>query len=424
MKNIFIKSFFLISSILILIKLESCDKVQLRTSDLGIKKNMMTMLGVGDTANIYNYVWIANDKIITPNDSGFRISALAAFTDSITHQIVSVNNLSINARTLTPNTDNSYSFIYSDSATGALQEGKNLYGTNVKIKITGTTTSDTVTQTLYMPKRVFSSITDYPTGQIDISTNLTLKWIADPACSWGNVAIKIWYNAGRSRFISDSTLPANDTVLSYIVPDNGSYTINLGDLQKLRVNSLVTFSLGRGSTSITVLPISKKRIFYYTSSSVSSIPQKLICSANWQNTGLTQCQVNGSGFNTGYQLVQQKDLSTCSPTYNQTQWVTGSYNLSACPLPASIQGYDSKTISYRVAFTNTSTNTVYNFVLNANTNTYYSVGQIPNGNYNVTFNGIGQPTSSTFYANGYTQYGLSASFTNIPFTATSNINVH
>jgi hypothetical protein len=41
-----------------------------------------------------------------------------------------------------------------------------------------------------------------------------------------------------------------------------------------------------------------------------------------------------------------------------------------------------------------------------------TVGQIPNGNYNVTFTGMGQPANSTFYANGYTQYGLSASFTN------------
>ncbi len=410
-------------SVLILVKLESCDKVQLKPVNLEVQKNMMTMLGIGDSVNMYNYVWIANDKLINPNDSGFTIAAMAAFIDSTTNQIISVNSLSINARTLTSNTDKSYNFRYSDSATGALQEGKNLYGTNVKIKIAGTTTADTVTQSLYMPKRVFSAITDYP-GQIDISTNLTLKWIADPACTWGNVAIKIWYNAGRSRYLNDSTLSAKDTVLSYTVPDNGSYTISSSDLQKLRANSIVTFSLGRGSTAISVLPISKKRIFYYTSSSVSSGPITLICSANWQNTGLTQCQVNSSGFNTGYQLVQQKDLSTCSPTYNQTRWITGSYNVSACPLPASIQGYDSKTISYRVVFTNTSTNTVYNFTLNANTNFYYSVGQIPNGNYNVTFTGMGQPTNSTFYANGYTQYGLSASFTNIPFTATSNINVH
>lgn len=423
MKNIFIKSLAVFASILILFKLESCDKVQLRTGDFAMKKNMMTILGVSDTVNMYNYIWIANDKLITPNDSGFRISASATFIDSITDQIVSVNSLSINSRTLVKNTDNSYSFIYSDSVTGALQEGKNLYGTNVKIKIAGSTTADSLTQTLYMPKRVFSSISDYPSGQIDISNNLTLKWISDPACSWGNVAIKIWYNAGRSRFLSDSTLPATDTVLSYIVPDNGSYTISLGDLQKLKVNSLVTFSIGRGSTSIAVLPISKKRVFYFTTSSVSSFPQKLICSANWQNTGATQCQVDVNGFNTGYQLVQQKDLSTCSPTYNQTKWVTGSYNVSACPLPVLLQGYDSKTINYRVAFTNTLTNNVYNFVLNSNTNTYYNVGQIPNGNYNVTFTALGQPTSSTFYANGYTQYGLSASFTNIPFTATSDIYV-
>jgi hypothetical protein len=274
-----------------------------------------------------------------------------------------------------------------------------------------------------VPKKVLRYTSDFPLGQLNIASNLTLNWTPDPACTWGNIAIKIFYKGVESRFLSDSTLSSYDTTLSYIVPDNGSYTISSTDLQKLKRNSLVTLTIGRGSQIQAVLPVSLKRVFYYATSAVSTYTLTLKCTANWQNTGLTQCQVNGSGFNTGYQLVQQKDVSPCSPTYNLLQWVTGSYNVSACPLPVSLQGYDSKTINYKVAFTNTSTNTVYNFVLNANTNTYYGVGQIPNGNYNVAFSALGQPTSSTFYANGYTQYGLSASFTNIPFTATSDIYV-
>ncbi len=405
-----------------LLNSSSCEKIELRKVDLNNIKEF-SVLTAGDSSTIYSYVWLNGNQVISALDSNFRISAMAAFTDTITRNLVPMNGLVINTRSVIPNPDHTYSFNYSDTA-AYLQEGLNLYGTNVKVKITGSSSADTITKTIYMPKKVLRYTTDFPLGQLNIGSNLTLNWTPDPACTWGNVSIKIYYKSVESRFLSDSTLSANDTTLSYIVADNGSYTISSADLQKLKRNSLVTLEMGRGSQIQAVLPVSLKRVFYYATSAVSTYTLTLICTANWQNTGLTQCQVNGSGFNTGYQLVQQKDLSTCSPTYNQTRWITGSYNLSACPLPASILGYDSKTISYRVAFTNTSTNTVYNFTLNANTNTYYSVGQIPNGNYNVTFNGIGQPTSSAFYANGYTQYGLNASFTNIPFTATSDINVH
>jgi hypothetical protein len=55
--------------------------------------------------------------------------------------------------------------------------------------------------------------------------------------------------------------------------------------------------------------------------------------ANWQSTGNVRCVKNGSNQNTGYQEREEKDMETCSATYNQLRWVANGYNTTACPLP-------------------------------------------------------------------------------------------
>ncbi len=56
--------------------------------------------------------------------------------------------------------------------------------------------------------------------------------------------------------------------------------------------------------------------------------------ANWTATGNLRCVVNGSSENTGYQEKEERDLETCSSTYNQYRWVSNGYNVAACPLPS------------------------------------------------------------------------------------------
>ncbi|PZR28665.1 MAG: hypothetical protein DI535_05880 [Citrobacter freundii] len=71
--------------------------------------------------------------------------------------------------------------------------------------------------------------------------------------------------------------------------------------------------------------------------------------ANWQNTTTAlRCQLSG-GVNTGYQEQEQRDMNPCSPTYNQTRWIQGSYNTTACPpyvcSTANCSGNDKKCIN-------------------------------------------------------------------------------
>lgn len=56
--------------------------------------------------------------------------------------------------------------------------------------------------------------------------------------------------------------------------------------------------------------------------------------ANWQNTTTAiRCKLNSNNQSTGEQEREQRDLNTCSPTYNQTRWVVIGTNTTACPLP-------------------------------------------------------------------------------------------
>ena len=287
-----ILSICLLLSIVFAVYLISCTKSQVEFQQPGSPGKLASLLFSTDSPTIYNYVSLSNDQIVRPQDSGFRMSVTAAFTDSITGQISTMSSVMINNRSLSANTSHSYSFAYSDSGNNAIQEGKNLYGTNVNIKVTGTSASDTITQMIYMPKRVFKTLADFPYGPIDISKSLTLNWTPDPACTWGKIGIQIMYNATVSRFMHDATLPPNDTTVIYIVPDNGSYTISSTELQRFKPNSIINISIGRGSILAAVLPISKKRIFYYATSSLSSLSLTLISTATITASKL----VSASGY--------------------------------------------------------------------------------------------------------------------------------
>ncbi len=271
MKNKLYIAIYCLLLIMIYCWMASCTKVKEEIRKNNSMKSFLRELSGTDSATVYNYVWLNGDRTVAFSDSSYHITVGAAFTDSITNQIIAINGLSVNSRALTASTDHTYYFGYSDS-TVTLGEGLSLYGTNVKIKITGTSSADTLTKIIYMPKKVFKTRNDFPLGSISNSTNLTINWTPDSLTSWRNVIIKIWYNATMSRFLSDSTLPAQDKELTYIVPDNGTYTISSADLQGFQKKSYVWISLGRGSQVDGVLPVSHKRVFYFATSSESSPP--------------------------------------------------------------------------------------------------------------------------------------------------------
>jgi hypothetical protein len=53
--------------------------------------------------------------------------------------------------------------------------------------------------------------------------------------------------------------------------------------------------------------------------------------ATWQATGNLRCAKDGSGYQTGYQEREEKDMESCSSTYGQLRWVSNGQNTSVCP---------------------------------------------------------------------------------------------
>jgi hypothetical protein len=90
-----------------------------------------------------------------------------------------------------------------------------------------------------------------------------------------------------------------------------------------------------------------------------------------------------------------------------------------------IQGYNTKTSTYQVKFTNNATLTEYTFYLNPNTFSAYILGQVPSGTYKVQFSPAGSPVWATHNINSFTQYAqFGATFYNISITATSTASMY
>jgi hypothetical protein len=174
----------------------------------------------------------------------------------------------VSNKAISRNVDSTYSFDFVQQA--SLSDGLALYGTNVPITIRGVSDLDTVTKTVYMPKRIVQTFADFPDA-INVSQNLTLKWVTDPNNRWGNVIIQVYYYEKLSHE-SDSTLPAHINTLEFTVPDDGSHTIVADDLKVFPPKSYIGLSIARGTQSVSVLPISKKRIFYFSNCSASTPP--------------------------------------------------------------------------------------------------------------------------------------------------------
>ncbi|PWT76605.1 MAG: hypothetical protein C5B59_06140 [Bacteroidetes bacterium] len=218
---------------------------------------------------VYSYVLINANQVASRADSNdFHIAIAAAFIDSLNNKITGIDNLYVNNLPISMNVDSTFSFDYGASA--SLNQGLALYGTNVCVSIKGNSNDDTVTTSVYLPKRLINVITDFPDA-VDLSKDVELKWAPDQGNKWGNVIIQVYYYPGLSQ-ASDSTLPKQIRTLNLTVPDNGSYIIQKEMLQSFPRKSFIGISIARGTQNEAVLPVSRKRVFYFTNSSASTQP--------------------------------------------------------------------------------------------------------------------------------------------------------
>jgi len=316
--------------ILLVLAFLSCNKMPPKQDISTNARSVLQTLGLGDTPTVYNAVVLSINQKLTPNDSGYQVSASGVFIDSATGHASNVTGLSINSRALARGSDSTYSFSYSDSNTTIQSEGMALAGTTVKVKVTGVSAGDTVTTSVYMPKTITRYSSDLTKIFLNVLNDQPVTWTPDPSNPNGQVNIQLKYSAKLSQYLSgDNTLPATDNTLSYTVPDNGSYTIPSSALQVFKNNSYVWLSLGRGAQAQAILPVSHQNVYFFTAASGTTNILNVLCAANWQNTSTPlRCK---AGSTTGEQEQEQKDVSVCSSTYNQTRWMAAGTNLTACP---------------------------------------------------------------------------------------------
>jgi hypothetical protein len=246
----------------------SCHKDELSSS------NGWDWFGTHDN-DVYNYVLISANQVTNKADTNdYQISVEAAFIDSSTNRLSGVSDLTVNDRSVLRANDSTYSFGYNNSP--YFQEGLSLFGTNVNISIKGNSAEDSVSRTVYLPKKIVRLINDFP-EQIDLSKPLQLQWAADEMNPWRKVIIQVYYYPNYSQ-ANDPSLPNSIKPLQYNAPDSGSFTVPVSDLQRFPIKSVIGISIARGTQNTAVLPLSRKRVYIFSSSSASTTPLQVIAS--------------------------------------------------------------------------------------------------------------------------------------------------
>jgi hypothetical protein len=234
--------------------------------------NNWTWFGT-QNSTVYNYVLINANQVLSNSDSEeLHIGVSAAFIDSNNHQVTIVRTLLVNNQVIQPDQDSTYSYNYNFTS-GEINKGSELFGSKVLVTIRGMDEADTVTSSVYVPKQLSGTIAAYP-NNLSLSKGIQLQWTPDNQNTWGNVLIQLYYFSSISQK-ADSTLPANITTVSLTVPDNGSYYLTKNDLSSFPCNAFIGITIARGTQNEAILPLSRKRVYYFSSASVSTPPVRL-----------------------------------------------------------------------------------------------------------------------------------------------------
>lgn len=242
----------------------SCHK------DSSNPESKWTWFGTQNSA-VYNYVLINANQVLSKSDSEeLHIGVSAAFIDSSNHQVTVVRALSVNDLVIQPGQDSTYNYNYGSAET---DKGSGLFGTKVLVTIHGMDEADTVSSSIYLPKQLSPTLGDYP-DTLSLSHGLQLQWVPDDENSWGNVVIQLYYYDYLSRK-ADSTMPERIPTVNITVPDNGKYSLSQFDLRAFPRNAFIGITIARGTQNEAILPLSRKRVYYFSSSSVSTPPVRI-----------------------------------------------------------------------------------------------------------------------------------------------------
>jgi hypothetical protein len=256
----------------------ACNKIDYQSGAQSMTQTIARTL-TGNPPTIYNYVMVYSGQTVDFGDSSYTITGNAAFTDSPNQVTGAITRLAINGQQLSVNaTDNSYYIDFTDTSSigllrPAIKAGAllTLPGTSYTVQVAGSSSADTVTQNVYLPKNLLRYASDFPGAKLNIGNDLLLNWVPDAGNTIGSVAIQVAYDSVLSQ-ATDSVLPKSVAPLIYTVPDNGSYTISATALQVFPPKGYVTIGLARTTQYLDVLPISKKSIYFWGTITLQTPP--------------------------------------------------------------------------------------------------------------------------------------------------------
>ena len=232
--------------------------------------NKWTWFGTQNSA-VYNYVLINASQVLSKSDSEeLHVGVSAAFIDSNNNQITFVRALSVNDQIIQPGQDSMYNYNYGSDE---ISKGVQLFGTKILVTIHGIDEADTVSSSIYLPKQLSPTLGEYP-DTISMSRGLQLQWSPDEENTWGNVVVQLFYYHSLS-IKSDSTMPEKISTVNITVPDNGKYFLSPSDLSAFPRNAYIGITIARGAQNEAILPLSRKRVYYFSSASVSTPPVRI-----------------------------------------------------------------------------------------------------------------------------------------------------
>lgn len=141
-------------------------------------------------------------------------------------------------------------------------QGEELYGTDVVFKLnikntngsvatTGTNDDPTVTDTMYVPKRILLSSPIWSNDNT-IQAGTKIEWNIDPKNKRG-VVIILDYDPAKLPYNQGETPPAGKRVAKAIpvAETDGSYTITAADLEGFEKGTKIDFTIGRANFKTT-----------------------------------------------------------------------------------------------------------------------------------------------------------------------------
>lgn len=165
-----------------------------------------------------------------------------------------------------------------------------------------------------------------------------------------------------------------------------------------------------------------KKICYNYAGQVENCSSPCDPIPNWQNTTTPPTCQQGSCGNTGYQSQEQRDMNVCSPTYNQTQFVTV-YNPTACPTSGVNITYNNivNQSGFTALYTNTATSQQYSFSIPATGSGV--LGCLPAAMYSLSISKPGSMVYLMFSSGCHNAEGTSAFFGKVSISTCNAVSI-